>query len=720
MYARYASVSCHVVVADVRVRVRIMALMPASSSSVPEKNHPTKLFVFPKRKFGKKGEERSFIADWCEKYPWLHYDVKRDAAFCHLCMTAAHEGKFLVSTKRDPAFLSRGFTYWKEATTAFKKHQASDCHREANEALILLPKQVHGDIGELLSQQHQEEKATNRKMLLKILQNIRFLARQGLPLRGDKDDDSNFIQLLHLRGVDCPEVEMWMKKKTNKYTSHDIQNECVQVMALQILREVSKNIRDSAVFSIMADECTDIANKEQFTINIRWVGEDLEDHEDFIGLYQVASIDANTLVSAVKDTLLRIGLQLSACRGQCYAGASNMSGSRNGVATQISKEEKRAVYVHCYGHALNLAIGDALKQTKVCCDALETAFEVSKLIKFSPKRNAVFERIKSEIEEDTAGVGIRTFCPTRWTVRGDSISSILENYNVLNQLWEECLETKLEPDVKGRIIGVSTQMSQYYLLFGLQLCERILKITDNLSKTLQKQSLSAVEAQTLAEMTVKTLKNMRTDEAFVLFFKLVKQLSVRTDTAEPSLPRKRKAPKRFEVGEGDGYHSSTVEEHYRRQYFEALDHTISSIQERFDQPGYDIYRNLEVLLVKAANREAYSAELQDVIAFYKDDLNESELSTQLLILGTSFPPEEQAKKSITLREVIAFLRSLFAAQRSFFAQVCAVARLILVIPATNAVSERSFSTKAQNLLAEHYGPGQVKPLHGAQHSQGKT
>ncbi len=73
-------------------------------------------------------------------------------------------------------------------------------------------------------------------------------------------------------------------KKTNKYTYHDIQNECLQIMALQILREVSQSVRDSGCYSIMADECTDTANKEHFTIVIRGVSKDLQDHEDFIGL----------------------------------------------------------------------------------------------------------------------------------------------------------------------------------------------------------------------------------------------------------------------------------------------------------------------------------------------------------------------------------------------------------------------------------------------------
>ena len=76
----------------------------AESLGLPEKFHPGNTFKYPKRKFGKQGkEERSFRADWCQKR--IHYDATKDAAFCYVCMSAAHEGKFLVSTKRDPAFL---------------------------------------------------------------------------------------------------------------------------------------------------------------------------------------------------------------------------------------------------------------------------------------------------------------------------------------------------------------------------------------------------------------------------------------------------------------------------------------------------------------------------------------------------------------------------------------------------------------------------------------
>ena len=97
----------------------------------------------------------------------------------------------------------------------------------------------------------------------------------------------------------------------------------------------------------------------------------------------MAKIDSDSLVHAIKDTLMRMNIELTKCR---YDGASNMRGSRNGVAVQIAKEEDRALYIHCFGHALNLAVADTIKASKVCSDALEIAMEITKLIKYSRER----------------------------------------------------------------------------------------------------------------------------------------------------------------------------------------------------------------------------------------------------------------------------------------------------------------------------------------------
>ena len=85
-------------------------------------------------------------------------------------------------------------------------------------------------------------------------------------------------------------------------------------------------------------------------ICLRWIDDNLEPYVDFIGLYKVDSTAAAVIVKVLKDTLLHFNLSINQCRGQCYDGASSMSGRHSGTAVQISSEEPRALHTHCYGH----------------------------------------------------------------------------------------------------------------------------------------------------------------------------------------------------------------------------------------------------------------------------------------------------------------------------------------------------------------------------------
>ena len=80
--------------------------------------------------------------------------------------------------------------------------------------------------------------------------------------------------------------------------------------------------------------------------------------------------------------------------------------------------------------------------------------------------------------------------------------------------------------------------------------------------------MSAVQGQRLAELTKQTIQKRRTDDDFEDFFCLVKKKadSLQTEISEPSLQRRRKSPKRFEIGDGDPYFPSTESEHYKVQY----------------------------------------------------------------------------------------------------------------------------------------------------------
>lgn len=177
-------------------------------------------------------------------------------------------------------------------------------------------------------------------------------------------------------------------------------------------------------------------------------------------------------------------------------------------------------------------------------DFLDTCFELIKLIKWSPKREAILAKIKEETSDIGPGV-CRTLCPTRSTVRANSLASVLENYTALQTLWEEAVEATSQTDMKARILGVAIQMTTFRFFFGLVLSEKMLRHTDAPSKTLRKPQLTSVEGQEIAKLTVKTLQSICSESAFDAFWQTVQQRRQSLDVEEPVLPRKRKTPRRF-------------------------------------------------------------------------------------------------------------------------------------------------------------------------------
>ena len=275
--------------------------------------------------------KRSFQKQWFDSFKWLHYDENQDVAYCHICCLAESQNKLLSATCKEPTFIKKGFCNWKDAVKKFKSHEKSSCHQVAVEKVIVIP-QTTKDVGVMLSKEHEKKIMHNRKMLTLILKAIRFLARQGLPFRDDNDEaNSNFFQAL--KAIDPNgEIDQWLMRKAIKYASPEIQNEILKLMALTILRNVVSRIKRNDYFTIMCDECTDSSNKDQLVICFRSVDETLNVHENFVGLYIIPNISAQVILSVITDTLTRLNLSFGRCRGQCYDGASNMSGCKSGIA----------------------------------------------------------------------------------------------------------------------------------------------------------------------------------------------------------------------------------------------------------------------------------------------------------------------------------------------------------------------------------------------------
>ncbi|XP_028407434.1 zinc finger MYM-type protein 1-like [Dendronephthya gigantea] len=427
----------------------------------------------------------------------------------------------------------------------------------------------------------------------------------------------------------------------------------------------------------------------------RWIDEKLSAHEDFLGFYSIPNIASETIVSAIKDSLIRLQLPMSQCRGQCYDGASNMLGKKSGVAKQIQECEPKALPTHCHGHSLSLSVKDATSHSKILSDTMNNTNEIVKLVKYSPKRENLFGTLKEnlqyedEMDEDAVAGGLTKFSATRWTVRAICFERVIDNYEVLLKLWDECLKTKLEPDVRGRIIGCSTQMKSFDFYFGLHLGMMIFRHTDNLSATLQKANMSSISGQRNAKLTTDALRGIRNEECFKAFFQTVlKKKKTLADISEPRLPRKRKAPARYEMGEAEPWHPKTSEDLYRKIYYEALDLITSAINERFDQPSFKSYSKLEALLLKSLKSEDISLELAFVKELYPQDIKVEFLIPQLEI----FKILMKDKKPECFADIIDAVKSLDNHTKLMIGEAITICKLLLVNPATSATGERSFST----------------------------
>ena len=159
------------------------------------------------------------------------------------------------------------------------------------------------------------------------------------------------------------------------------------------------------------------------SICFRSVDDQLTIHEYFVGFYEPPSTDAATLYKVICDVLTRSELDIADCRGQCFDGASTMSGAINGVQAKVMAVAQSAYFVHCNAHNLNLAFQDSVSELPNCRDAISLVKDIVTSIRDSPKRMAFFTSL-----QDTTAPGLRPLCPTRWTMRISSVSALLANY----------------------------------------------------------------------------------------------------------------------------------------------------------------------------------------------------------------------------------------------------------------------------------------------------
>ncbi|KAL3187177.1 hypothetical protein MRX96_025905 [Rhipicephalus microplus] len=221
-----------------------------------------------------------------------------------------------------------------------------------------------------LSDAYSREVQENRLYIARVADILRFTAVQGISQRGHdesarSENKGNFVELLNL----FAKYDDIIGKKLNggaanaKYVHHSIQDQILEILSHITFTSIKEEMKSSQCFALIVDKTKDLSKTEQLSVVVRYYLNGAV-FERFLGFRNAEQLDAKSLLSYVKETLNRCGIDSQLCIAQTYDGASVMSGTSRGVQALFRLEVPQAVYVHCMSHRLNLVIMDVCKAIK--------------------------------------------------------------------------------------------------------------------------------------------------------------------------------------------------------------------------------------------------------------------------------------------------------------------------------------------------------------------
>ena len=140
---------------------------------------------------GMKSYSRHIQSAWYSDFPWISVCTTSYKIYCATCRSAKCRGLLTFSKHYKAAFVDDGFQNLKKALQRFREHERSVMHKEAVLKLAAI-ESASGGIDAQLNNQLERDQAYHRKMFMKLLTCIQYLARQGLPLRGHYEDAESF------------------------------------------------------------------------------------------------------------------------------------------------------------------------------------------------------------------------------------------------------------------------------------------------------------------------------------------------------------------------------------------------------------------------------------------------------------------------------------------------------------------------------------------------
>ncbi|XP_046994310.1 zinc finger MYM-type protein 1-like [Schistocerca americana] len=158
------------------------------------------------------------------------------------------------------------------------------------------------------------------------------------------------------------------ENKGHHYLGKETQNEIIHLIGSNITNNILLVMKSAKYYSIILDCTPDIS---KVAVIVRFVQEtrldgvyDVRIREHFLGFLPVPDSSSSTLTQVVLKFLEDKKTLLCNIRGQGYDNGANMKGKKSDLQKRISDMNKRAFYVPCSSHSLNLVVNDAAMSSK--------------------------------------------------------------------------------------------------------------------------------------------------------------------------------------------------------------------------------------------------------------------------------------------------------------------------------------------------------------------
>ncbi|KAM9109932.1 zinc finger MYM-type protein 1 isoform 3-T10 [Megaptera novaeangliae] len=570
-----------------------------------------------------KGKSRSIKKSWCSNFQQLENSIKKDVIFCYSCQLFCQK-KFSYGGE---SFAAQGISNWKKTLEKFRKHEKSEMH---SKSLQFWREYQFCDeaVNDSLSN-HSKQIEGNKKYLKLIIENILFLGKQCLLLRGNDQSVSsvnkgNFLELLEIRAKDKgEEIFRLTNSQVDFYNSTQIQNDIIEIIKTEMLQDIVNEINVSSAFSIICEETTDSATKGQFSICVRYpqkTSKAILIKERFLGFIDVEEMTGTNLHRSIKTYLQQIGVDLDKIRGQAYDSTSNWRGNFNKIAAEFKKEEPRALYLHCYAHFLDLAVIRFCKEVKELRSALNTLSSLFSTIHGEMSVN--FQNIYKLSQNKTCKKHTSQSC---WTVHDRTLLSVIEGLPEVIETLEVLSSHSSNTSLADELSDLLALVSKFEFIFCLKFLYRVLSVTGILSKELQSETIDIFSLSSKIEAILECLSSERNDIYFKTIWDGAEEVCQKItckgfEVERPSFQKRRKIQKTIDPSNSDSmfFPTSTEEQYKINIYYQGLDTILQNLKLCFSEFDYCKMKQISELLLKW-NEPLNEATAKDVQEFYKLD-----------------------------------------------------------------------------------------------------